>query len=112
FAIDLLADASLGQLFGRAVADVDGPVFKNCLISRALGAEQMRPGRFLSAEIDGAEIGSEMEGDGGQRKTLLKHCGKQMLASVLLHVVEAAGATQGPLHQARGEAAGGEGSDV
>ncbi len=74
-----------------AVADVHRPIFKDNLICGPLGAFEDFFGRFRAPQIDGAQFASEMERNRGQAEAFLKHGGQQMLAGVLLHVVETAG---------------------
>ena len=88
--VDFLANAEFRQLIRSAVADRDGAVLKNNLICRALCPFQNFFGRFGAAQIDGANLGSEMEGNRRASEAFLKHGGEEMLAGVLLHVVEAA----------------------
>src|SRR5713226_4834373 len=89
-AVDFLANAEFRQLIRGAVADRDSAVFKNNLICCALGAFEDFIRRLRAAQIYGANLGSEMEGNRGASEALLKHGREQVLASVLLHVVETA----------------------
>src|SRR2546423_716951 len=75
----------------RSVAVVHRPVFKDNLICGPLGTLEDFFGRFRAPQIDGAQFASEMERNRGQAEAFLKHGGQQMLAGVLLHVVETAG---------------------
>ena len=99
---NLLADSHGGELFGSGVADEDRTVFKDDVVGGAFGAFEDGVAGFGALQIDGAEGFAEVEGDGGEAEALLEHGGEEMLAGVLLHVVEAAG----PVHAAGDFAAG------
>ena len=98
FAVDFLSNANLRQLVGRAIANVDGAVFKNDFVCGALGAFQYFFRWFGAAQVDRANFGSQMEGNGGKPEAFLEHCREKMLAGVLLHVIEAARPVDAPLH--------------
>src|SRR5262249_38299698 len=97
-AVDFLSNADLRKLIGGPITHLDGTVVKDNLVWGAVGAF----GRFFSGirfpQIDCASLGAEMEGNCGQSKALLKHGRKQMLAGVLLHVVEAAWPIDAAVH--------------
>src|SRR6266704_6747324 len=80
-ASDLLSNAEFQQLIRGAIPDRDGAVLKNNLICRALRPFQNFFGRFGAAQIYGANLGSEMEGNRGASEALLKHGREQVLAS-------------------------------
>ena len=46
--------------------------------------------RLRASQINGAKVGPQMKGNRWQSVTLLKHRGKKMLPSVLLHMIETA----------------------
>ena len=71
-----------------------------------------RPRRAASSappsEIDGGALGAQVEADGAQCEQFLENGGEQVLAGVLLHVVEAAGPIDGAFDRSfaeRGRAA-------
>ena len=74
-----------------AVADVHPPILEDNLICGPLRAFKNFLGRFGAAQVNRADFRPEMEGDRGQAEAFLKHGRQQMLAGVLLHVVETAG---------------------
>lgn len=88
-AIDIFANAELGQLVGGAIADGDKAIFEDCFVGSALGSLENFGRGPWAAEIDGAEFGAKMEGNGGKAEAFLKHGGEEMLSGVLLHVIEA-----------------------
>ena len=73
------------------VADGDGAIFGDDFIAQALDALEAVGGDWAAGEIDGGEGVSEVEGDGGRVEFAEEDGGEQVLARVLLHVVEAAG---------------------
>ena len=88
--------------------DGDRPVLEDDLVGAALGVEDR-------AWFDGQRLrdrwwsfGAEVKADGFQAEELLEDGGEQVLAGVLLHVVEAAGpvegAVDGPVWSGSGEA--------
>src|SRR5437016_7677871 len=90
-AVDFFSHADLCQLLRGAVADVHPPILEDNLICGPLRAFKNFLGRFGAAQVNRADFRPEMEGDRGQAEAFLKHGRQQMLAGVLLHVVETAG---------------------
>src|SRR5260370_755733 len=75
-ASDLLANAEFRQLIRGAVADRDSAGFKNNLICCALGAFEDFICRLRAAQIDGANLRSEMKRNRGASEAFLKHGGE------------------------------------
>ena len=75
---------------------------------RLLGAS--RGSTRAAFEIDGGALRAQVEADGVEVEQLLEDRGQQVLAGVLLHVIEAAGPIDGALdrlaRQGRGKAVG------
>src|SRR6516162_2858551 len=65
-------------------------VFENNPIRYALRLLPNLSRRLLSAQINGANLRTKVKGHGRQTKMFLKHRRQQVLARVLLHMVEAA----------------------
>ena len=59
----------------------------------------MRASTGAAFEIDGGALGAQVKADGLQPEELLEHGGEQVLAGVLLHVVEAARPIDGAVHR-------------
>src|ERR1700674_496626 len=89
--VDFFSHAELRQLVRGAVAHVDWSILEDNLICGSLRALEDFLGRFRAPQIDGTQFASEMEGNRKQAEAFLKHGGQQVLAGVMLHVVEAAG---------------------
>lgn len=102
-ALHLLARAHLGELLGGAVADGDFAVFKDDGVGGAGSAFKDESRGLLATKVNAADGFAEMERDGGQAKTFLKHGGEQVLAGVLLHVVETAGPVDAAFDTAGGD---------
>src|ERR1700687_3707105 len=97
-AVDFFSNAQLGQLFRGAVANIDRTVFENDRVCGALGAFQNFFRWFGAPHVNGRELGPEMEGNRGQPEAFLKHGRQQVLAAVLLHVIEAASPVDAALY--------------
>src|SRR2546423_3893714 len=89
---DFFSHAKLRQLISGSVTDVDRAILEHNLICGPLCAFKNFLRRFGAAQVNGAYFASQMEGNRGQPEAFLKHGRQQMLAGVLLHVVETAGA--------------------
>ncbi len=89
-AVHFFANTKLGQIFRRAIPNGHGAVFENNLVGSALRALQDFASRLWPSQINCAQVRSEMKRERRPAKALLKHCREQMLACVLLHVVETA----------------------
>src|ERR1700731_1869679 len=87
--LDFFSHAESRQLVRGTVAHVDRTILEDNLICSSLGALEDFFGRFRAPQIDGAQFASKVEGNRGQSEALLKHGGQQVLAGMLLHVVEA-----------------------
>src|SRR5713226_6344683 len=96
--IDFLSHAELRQLVRGSVTNVDRAILKDNLICGALRTFQNFLGGFGPAQVNRAEIGSEMEGYGRQAEAFLKHGRQKMLAGVLLHVVKPARPVDATVH--------------
>src|SRR5262249_42757279 len=90
FAIHFLAHTALGKLFDRAIAQAHAAVFEDDPVGGKLCPIENVFGGLRTAQIDAAHLLAEMKRSRRQAKTLLKHGGEEMLAGVLLHVIEAA----------------------
>src|SRR5579859_1852897 len=90
YALHFLTDAEFGELLGGAVAHGNRAILGDDLVRRTFGAFQNFRRRLRAAQVDGANIGAQVERNGRASVTLLKHGREQVLTGVLLHVVEAA----------------------
>src|SRR5579864_1075533 len=88
--LNLFAHTLFRQIFSCSVAHSYRTVFLDNQVCGVLRALENFVGRLGPAQVDGANFQAEMKGDGGPPKAFLKHGGKQVLAGVLLHVVETA----------------------
>jgi hypothetical protein len=91
FALDFLADAESRQLVAGAIANGDGAILEDDGVGGAFGAFEDVVRGLRATQIDAARIGAEMKRDGRQTEAFEKHGGKEVLAAVLLHVIETAG---------------------
>ena len=89
FAVDFLANALLRQLVRGSVTDIDRAILKDNSICGALGSFKNFISRFRTSQINRAHFRPQMERNCRQAEPFLKHSGQQMLAGVLLHVIEA-----------------------
>jgi hypothetical protein len=64
-AVDIFANAELRQLVCGAVANSDGAIFEYGFVGGALGSLEDFGRWFWATEINGAEFGAKMEGNGG-----------------------------------------------
>ena len=86
-----LAGGEHGFGFGaRDVAHGDGAIFGDDFVAQALDAFEAVGSDGAAGKVDGGDGVAEVEGDGGSVQLAQKDGGEQMLAGVLLHVVEAA----------------------
>src|SRR5208337_2478038 len=90
FARDFLAHTELGQVFGSSIPNSQRTVLENNPVGSALRAFQNIVRRLGTAQVDGAQLRSQMKRNRWPAKTFLKHRREQMLPGVLLHVIEAA----------------------
>ena len=88
---DFFSHAKLRQLVRGSVTDVDRAILEDNLICGPLCAFKNFLCRFGATQVNGAYFASQMEGNRGQPEAFLKDGRQQMLAGVLLHVVETAG---------------------
>ncbi len=91
FALDFLADAESRQLGAGAVANGNGGVFEDDGVGGAFRAFEDVVRGLRATQIDAGRIGAEMKRDGRQTEAFKKDGGKEVLAAVLLHVIETAG---------------------
>ncbi len=70
-------------------ADGHGPILKDNFVGAALGLAKLL-GFQRASYVDGAGFRAQMKTDGGRVEHFKQHRGQQMLAGVLLHVIEAA----------------------
>src|SRR5262245_15711383 len=89
-ALHLLANAHASKLVRCAVANGDFAVIEDDGIGGSRGAFQDLRCGLRATQVDGADGFTEMKRNGGKTETLLKDGGEQVLASVLLHMIEAA----------------------
>ncbi len=80
--------------------DRHGPVFADDFVGAALGFASVRGVHGAAFQIDGGAFGAQVEADGAQAEALLEDRREQVLAGVLLHVVEAAGPIDGAIDRA------------
>ena len=86
-----LAGGEHGFGFGAGgVAHGNGAVFGDDLVAQAFDAFEAVGRDGAAGKVDGRDRFSEVEGDGGGVQLTQKSGGEQVLAGVLLHVVEAA----------------------
>src|SRR5262252_2366671 len=78
------------ELFSSPIANCDFAVFKDNSVGGAGSAFEDFQGRLRPMQINCADRFTKMKGHRGQAEALLKNGGQQVLASVLLHVIEAA----------------------
>ena len=89
-ALHFLAHAHLREFFLRAVAHVDRTVFENDAVGRALRTFEDFESRFRTANVDRTQFGAKVKRNRWAAESLLKHRREQVLAGVLLHVIETA----------------------
>jgi len=98
-ALRFLAQRQRGRLGVADVADGDGPVIPDHLVRPALGRRNGL-GSDLAIEVDRRGLGTQVETHGARAVQRLE-CGRQhVLPRVLLHVIEASIAIDGPVHRA------------
>ena len=86
----------LGRIF---VVHPDGTVLKDDVVGPPLGVENGARLQGAAFEIDAGTLRAQMEAHGMQSEPLFEHGREQMLAGVLLHVIEAAAPIDGALHR-------------
>src|SRR6266436_5695337 len=89
FAINLFTNALPGEFLGSAVTYRNFAVLKNDRIGRSRSAFENQRRGLWPFQIDSADGFAQMERNRNESKTLLKNRGQQVLAGVLLHVIEA-----------------------
>jgi len=82
--------AQVACLGGILEVDADRPVFEDCLVGAPLGVEQRGRVERRDIEVDGGTFLAQVEADRGQPEPGGEDGRKQVLSTVLLHVVEAA----------------------
>src|SRR5713226_2680055 len=88
FAVHRLADARFGQLLRCAEANGNRPVGENDFVRAPLGRGEMLGRDLLRGQINRGDFTSQMKGHGWELEQAEKHRREDVLASVLLHVVE------------------------
>jgi hypothetical protein len=89
--INLFTNTLPGEFLRSAVPYRNFAILKNDGIGRSRRAFENQRSGLWSSQIDGADSFSQVKRNGNESKTLLKNGGQQMLASMLLHVIETAG---------------------
>ena len=107
FALDGLADAGFGQFLRSAKPHGHFAVLKNDFVGAALRVFQLARSQRRRFEIDGGSKAPEMERFGLEAKKFDERGGKQMLAGVLLHVIDPARPIDLALNRANRKCGGG-----
>ena len=82
--------------------DEEGAVFGDEVVDDALDAGEVVGGEGVAVDVDGGEFGAEVEGYGVGAEAMDQGGGEQVLAGVLLHVIEAAGPVDESFHLGSG----------
>jgi len=99
-ALHFLAHPKLRQILRRSIPNSDRAVFENHLIRSPLRAFQNLLRRLRPANVNRANLPTQMKRHRGPPVALLKHRRQQMLAGMLLHVIEAPPPVDAAIHRA------------
>jgi hypothetical protein len=100
--LHLFANALGCEFFGGAIAHGNFAIRENDGVGGASSAFQDQFGRLRSTQVDRADRFTEMKRNGDQTEALLKNSREQMLAGVLLHVIETTRPIDATLGASRG----------
>src|SRR5271170_2612443 len=106
-AVNLLANACGRQLFGGAEAHGDDAILEDQFIRAALSFVQVSRNDRGRIEVDCADFAAKMERHRLKPEQLDKNGGEQMLAGMLLHVIEPARPVDLAAHRAVRHGGGG-----
>ena len=90
FAVHFLANAGFFQFLSGAEGDDHGAILENNFVGAALGLFDMARNNGGRVEIDSGDFPAQMKRNGWEIEQFDKGGGEQVLAGVLLHVVDAA----------------------
>jgi hypothetical protein len=107
-ALDRLAYSRLGKLLCRPEAHPHRPVFKDDPVGAPLGLFHQARVKPRCGEVNRRDLATQVERHGRKLEQLEKRRGEQVLAGVLLHVVEAALPVNGAADRACGDLLVGE----
>jgi hypothetical protein len=98
--IDFLAYADPLKFFRGAEPDGHDAVLKNDVVRTSFGLFHVTRDNRWRVKVDGRDVTAEMKGHGGKPEQLKECRRKQVLAGVLLHVVDATWPIDGASHLA------------
>ena len=100
------AQRQRGQFGGVHEASRQGVIVGDDPVGQQLGGGQLVGGDVGAVEVNGAGLGAQVEADGFGGEGADAGLGEDVLAGVLLHVVEAAGPVQAPVDFTGGQFGG------